>query len=631
MAEEEATEFKTTADEAQAFLNSEREYVENGLRVGFETFLNRLEVHNKLNHSLISDEDITKIFSNYRTIYTANSKLFDDMMLLRLEGKEKLRDNLGKFMVDFIPYFRIYTDYIVKKQAAITHLDKLKKSNKKFRQFLKINETCAGRKLKSFLEEPAGRLPQYLQHLAGVYVAFEHEANRDSEAASMLLQAIVDIKAVTDEIAVKCRDLKARILVGALQEDVFKNKIQLLAAHRYCISHASMSMVISDKVKTHKFVLCNDILVIATLATAFKSGQLIVVYPLIGLRIARDPKLPESLNKDHADDEKLKYRFALVPQNKNFSPSDTSNSVIGSVIIMCDSEKQLEKWIETIEDTVDEEEHNLKPCNPVDLEKRLRKQKTSKEGEAETITITDPEKIKEIEQWKQAKAMGSPLKKIRSVRRATNEPAADDEKSDAPKLAPQSSGNAPPPKGTSPRPPSGAHSGPPKKAPPTRHSISKPPSKPSKPPNKPPPRRATVNPTSHRRQQSGPPTKPPSGSTGAPPSKPPTAFPPKKAPKTVALKENQQDDSDVIKRSQTVPTSSSAPTHKPQGSRANMLASIHSFKSSNLKTVSAEQLKKEAAAKPSNVNNLLQSTLANYRQFVMDDDDSDQSDADWDD
>ena len=144
-----------------------------------------------------------------------------------------------------------------------------------------------------------------------------------------------------------------------------------------------MDMVVHDKndrIKQHKFILCNDILVVSSLATSFKSGQLIAVYPLIGLRIAREPKLNETLIQS-TDKDKLKYRFALVPQNKNFSPSDTSNSnYVGSIIIICSNEKQLEKWIETIEDTVDEEEHNLKPCNPVDLEKRLRKQKTSKEG-----------------------------------------------------------------------------------------------------------------------------------------------------------------------------------------------------------------------------------------------------------
>merc|ERR1719242_1418103 len=96
--------------------------------------------------------------------------------------------------------------------------------------------------------------------------------------------------------------------------------------------------------------------------------------------------------------------------------------MLGSIIVICSSAKQLNKWLHTIQEAVDEEEHNLKPCNPVDLEKRLRKQKTSKEGEAETITITDPEKIKEIEHWKQSKAMGQPLRKIRSVRSSESKP-----------------------------------------------------------------------------------------------------------------------------------------------------------------------------------------------------------------
>ena len=255
-------------------------------------------------------------------------------------------------------------------------------------------EQCAGRELKSFLEEPAGRLPQYLQHLAGVYVAFEHEAGKNSEAGRLLLQAIVDIKKVTDEIAVKCRDMKARLLVGALQKDVFGNKINLMAAHRFCVSHASMNMVVSDKndkkrIKMHKFILCNDILAVASLAKNFKSGQLVAVYPLIGLRIAKDPKISDELIQfvEHNKNDKkykngTKYRFALVPQNKNFTPSTdvVDSNYMGSVIVICSSAKQLERWISIIRETVDEEEHNLKPCNPVDLEKRLRKQKTSKEG-----------------------------------------------------------------------------------------------------------------------------------------------------------------------------------------------------------------------------------------------------------
>ena len=62
-----------------------------------------------------------------------------------------------------------------------------------------------------------------------------------------------------------------------------------------------------------------------------------------------------------------------------------------------------------------------------------------------------------------------------------------------------------------------------------------------------------------------------------------------------------------------------------------MLAGIRGFSKNTLKTVDSETLKKEAAKEPTNVTNLLQSTLKNYRQFVMDDDDSDESDGDWDD
>merc|ERR1719203_891013 len=216
--------------------------------------------------------------------------------------------------------------------------------------------------------------------------------------------------------------MKARLLVGSLQKDVFGNKINLMAAHRFCISHASMNIVVNDKndkkkLKNHKFILCNDILVVGLAGKNFKSGQLVAVYPLIGLRTAKDPKISDDIvqfvensqKKDKKYKNGTKYRFALVPQNKNFSPSDnvqSDSNYMGSVIVICSSAKQLEKWIMAIRETVDEEEHNLTPCNPVDLEKRLRKQKTSKEGQADTIRISDPDKIKEIKEWKHAKAHG---------------------------------------------------------------------------------------------------------------------------------------------------------------------------------------------------------------------------------
>merc|ERR1712048_1432994 len=65
------------------------------------------------------------------------------------------------------------------------------------------------------------------------------------------------------------------------------------------------------------------------------------------------------------------------------------------------------------------------------------------------------------------------------------------------------------------------------------------------------------------------------------------------------------------------------PKHRKLGSRNNMLAGITAFKASSLKHVDADELQKKAEENPSGVSGLLASTLKNYRQFVMDDDDSD--------
>lgn len=62
------------------------------------------------------------------------------------------------------------------------------------------------------------------------------------------------------------------------------------------------------------------------------------------------------------------------------------------------------------------------------------------------------------------------------------------------------------------------------------------------------------------------------------------------------------------------------------------MAGIAGFSANKLKKVDLTQLEPpKSMEKAQDVNTLLQDTLKNYRQFVMDDDDSDESDEDWDD
>ncbi len=197
------------------------------------------------------------------------------------------------------------------------------------------------------------RIPQYLQYLVNIYTAYKHEESMNCKGEKLLLQSVADIKKVSDSIAVKSRDLWSKLLVGTLQGELFGNKIKLLSPHRFCIAYSSLDILMNNnnnnKIKKYKFILLNDIFLISTFSSKFKTVELLCVYPLIGVRI-----------------NKLTQRLKLW-----LLPSD--------IIIMFDTLQKMNKWIEIIENAVDKQEHSSKQCNVIDLEKRLRKQKTSKD------------------------------------------------------------------------------------------------------------------------------------------------------------------------------------------------------------------------------------------------------------
>ncbi|ETO12504.1 Rho/RAC guanine nucleotide exchange factor [Reticulomyxa filosa] len=133
------TIIKNTLDASETFLTSEKVFVEDKLRWVYETFFQRLQVHIKLKKPIIEEEDILAIFGNIEILYTANSNLYADLLALRMEGREALRDGLGKTMQAFIPYLKVYTDYIGRTKERNDKVEELKSSNKKFRVFIKIN------------------------------------------------------------------------------------------------------------------------------------------------------------------------------------------------------------------------------------------------------------------------------------------------------------------------------------------------------------------------------------------------------------------------------------------------------------------------------------------------------------
>ncbi|ETO19085.1 hypothetical protein RFI_18153 [Reticulomyxa filosa] len=466
--------------------------------------------------------------------------------------------------------------------------------------YVKI-EQCAKQKFKTLLDAPMSRLPQYLQQMANVYKEWKEAGKQDNEGSKQLWQAIVDIKKMTDEISNKCRDQKARQLLGHLQKELFNDKISLTAAHRLCVRHGELKIVKNKGLHTQMFILCNDILVISTVGSRWKSSELVAVFPLIGLRVLHNPLVDESLQSE------TKFRFAVVPQNKNFALADSTT--MGSVIIVCAHEAELQAWVDEIEQTVDEEEHNLRPCNPVDLEKRLRREPTCPEGSASTVTITDPVKIEAIEQWRKHKEESRFKVKLktRNQMQSTVIMSADCHHVNASSNPPLASIHPPPP-----------------------------------PPPPPPPRPPSSNKrltTNSAPSQSVVSSKSPDitshSMTGLASRPPPPPLLHSQQTQVVGQSSPTVTVTTASSLSSSSMSTNTRPSQSQSSTKATLLGQIAGFqKDLALKKVNIEET--QAAARsihdPQDVASLLQTTLANYRIYVQgdsDDEESEDNDEDW--
>merc|ERR1719189_2525250 len=100
----------------------------------------------------------------------------------------------------------------------------------------------------------------------------------------------------------------------------------------------------------------------------------------------------------------------------------------------------------------------------------------------------------------------------------------------------------------------------------------------------------------------------------------PPSSPEETSPSPPKVEKKSSATSVMITKANTMPT------------RNALMAGIAGFSANKLKKVDTSQLQEpKTMEKAQDVNTLLQDTLKNYRQFVMDDDDSDDSDEEWDD
>jgi len=245
------------------FLESEEFYVERALRVTCEVFEVFLVNHVKLKKEILVDNEIKEVFLNISHLYPFHQDMLATLTTLRFKGSGAIIKDFGKTLKQFIPFFKLYTQYVQKSREAQKTLVELKKKKKNFVQFLELNEAVAGVPLGELLLAPVTRLPQYLSFLGAVY---EGMSDKNSDGATQLLNTISEIIKVTEGITSFLALEAARKQTVQIQEKVFNGTIAVVSPTRYVMCFGQLQKVYQDKSTLHSgtskqyFVLFNDCL-----------------------------------------------------------------------------------------------------------------------------------------------------------------------------------------------------------------------------------------------------------------------------------------------------------------------------------------------------------------------------------
>jgi len=136
-------------------------------------------------------------------------------------------------MMTHVQFFKLYAAYIRDYRKSQLLLDALLE-RRRFRDWLDLNELCAGYALKQLLLAPVTRLPQYLLFLSAIVRSLDQE----SAAAVSILSAVSAMEKVASDIAEALKHEVARKLVVTLQTRIFGGNCNLVSPHRYVVKHS---------------------------------------------------------------------------------------------------------------------------------------------------------------------------------------------------------------------------------------------------------------------------------------------------------------------------------------------------------------------------------------------------------
>lgn len=282
---------------AENFLHSEFIYVERGLRPCVEQFQMRIDRTREFGEPVLDQLNQMQLFQNIEMLYDFHKKLHQSLTILRYEGIQIFLEDLGNLMLEVIPFFRLYAQYVNK--YSPNRVQDLKQSHSMFTKFIQLEEACCGNDLATLLSLPVYRLPQYMAYLAQM----ASRTQADTDAREELQGAITEIQKVCDEITKKQANEKKRNKVVSISKEVFNDEMNLIAPHRLFV-RAGVVNLIRDKKdvgmfqsqkKEYDMWLFNDMLVLGHKGGAGigrllgKAGNISAVMRIEGMAVESVP------------------------------------------------------------------------------------------------------------------------------------------------------------------------------------------------------------------------------------------------------------------------------------------------------------------------------------------------------
>lgn len=227
-------------------VQSEALYVDF-LRTMIDEFMNRMKSLNG-----ITEEHISKIFSNIETIKQTNERICAELSHTR---------NVAKVFNQFSEYLKCYSSYVGNYDTAMETISGLKK-NKAFQKFLdekrKDTSSTGGLDLMSYLIMPIQRLPRYRMLITEV-VRYTPE---DSDDFVLLGEVLEKVKKVAAFVNENQRNVERSVrLLRVSKEIVGKLPEELMQPNRFLVADFARCQNVARK-KEYRLICFNDIIIV---------------------------------------------------------------------------------------------------------------------------------------------------------------------------------------------------------------------------------------------------------------------------------------------------------------------------------------------------------------------------------